>query len=224
MSRHEYSSAVEKMTRCLRRDNIVYMSYPVSKGTFWERTLVLNGFESALYLDIDWNRDHVWSTIMYPIDRYIKAVSTDISGFDEATQQTVFDLGPLLLQKLAVFSWHALPIWCLVGPRMYEIDWVPIDLGVVGDVDLVRTLLRHHDLDLQEQEVDTTLPEDLDHNPIHNRERVAQMLNNEIGIGNSSLYLGLTRDMDLYYSVTKRLHHWNQHWPEISWLNNTDVS
>jgi hypothetical protein len=216
---------VDMMINCKRKNNLVYVDYPISKGSFWQARLEYNQWETIHYFDIDWDKDHVFSTIMYPIDRYVKAISCDIhrSDFTKEEIEQFFAMGPKILKNF-IFSWHGLPIFLLMGEHTWKIDWIPIDLHFSDATDetLINSLVQSHGITLKVPEPTAhdrnSLESYLQRNPPERVERTKLLLDNNLGIGNCSMYVGLMRDIDLYNQVVTKIRPWNRDWKDISWL------
>lgn len=225
-----YKECRDRMIECLRHKDLVLAMHTICKGSFYTDLLEKhNGWQRIKFSEIDWHQDHVAGFLMEPLQRFFKGVTSDLQYVcyvhDISPEQfrDHIELGRSMMNFVSLFSHHSLPLWNQYEEYMYRIDWIPIDLHCANDEDIFSKLCAWKNIALdwsQRDSIDNTSRQRNTDNVTYQKwlKIVEDCWQNQYGEGNAAFYTAMRRDFELYNQVINGISHWNDSWPDVSWL------
>lgn len=192
-----------------RKGPLVYLRTLKCASTYYSEEFKRNGWIQESFEDINWEKDHVFSFIMDPLDRRIKGLAEFITMYPKT--ECLLDQPSIFWQKLACLDLHSVPYHLTYHGYVRKIDWIPIDNPNYTSEELVIKLCRYHNIDLR-------LSEQKKHVADEKKKSICQTISALTGNGSGELYLSLELDQYLYHEVTLKVDYQKDTWDLITWL------
>ena len=199
---------------------LVYIRTLKCASTFFFRNLVDNyRWEEIRWMDIDWQRQKVFSHMLDPIERRHQGIAEYL--FMTGTNE-LFYTHPGFKEVVAnapVLDMHSQSYFDNYGSYCWMIDWIPMNISRTDLITVTNKLMASYGQvltdkwDMSQEHVGA--PE--------KKKLVADLRAQWQENGPSEVVkVYFERDVDLYQQVAKNFNHIADHWNEMSWLREQD--
>lgn len=127
--------------------NLVFVRNEKCASTYYAGLFRANNWQPQRLADVDWERDHVFSFIRDPLIRHIKGLVEDMIMIG-CEIGIVNNSSKNFWVELPWLGLHSMPISIKFGELADKINWIPLDAYDFNSEDVVKDLLKEHNIDL----------------------------------------------------------------------------
>jgi len=124
------------------KNNLVYFTCNKCASTFYDALFEKLEWKKITTIDVDWNKDFIFSYIRHPLVRHRKGIVEGVVNFFPYMKKVFLDDYQALkfLANVTSVEAHSFSIYRMLGDNALKIQWIPIDTDLDHKKETLRML------------------------------------------------------------------------------------